>query len=82
MNKNGMARLREDFKEEYSFLDWLYSLNENDRYEYLQKNATILEIGEYDPTIIYPKDGETIEDYMNKYNLIDATEIIEQLEIL
>ena len=82
MKENGMDRLREDFKEEYDFLDWLYSLNENDRYEYLQKNATILEIGEYDPTIIYPKDGETIEDYMNKYNLIDATEIIEQLEML
>ena len=82
MKENGMDRLREDFKEEYDFLDWLYSLNENDRYEYLQKNGTILEVGEYDPTIIYPKDGETIEDYMNKYNLIDATEIIEQLEML
>ena len=82
MDKNGTDRLREEFKEEYEFWDWLTTLPVEEQIEYVERHGTRLEAGEEDPTIIHPKEGETIEDLIEKYNLHDATEIIEKMKNL
>lgn len=45
-----MDRLREDFKEDFEFLDWLKSLSVKERREYLS-HSDIVEDGN-DPTVL------------------------------
>ena len=77
-NKKDIDPLRYIFKEDYEYLDWFHSLSEDERYAYAQSHATILKDEQEDPTIIQLKDGETVDDWIKKYNLHDVTEIIER----
>ena len=40
----------------------------------------ILEEGDEDPTIVSLQPGETLEDYMNRNNLVNGDEIIAQMK--
>ena len=75
-----MRKFREDFKEMFEHLDWLNSLPDDERWEYIQSHSMVLKEGQEDPTIIYLKEGETVEEWMKENNYIDATEIIERLK--
>ena len=72
----------EDHNNDWEYFEWLNSLPDDERDEYVQRHSTILEDGQEDPTIIHLKEGETIEDWMQKNGFIDATEIIEQMKNL
>lgn len=75
-----MNKLREDFKEDFEFLDWLRSLSPRERKRYLSE-SDIIEEGAADPTIINLGD-ETIEEFAKRYNLYDASEWIVRLRNL
>lgn len=66
-----MDKLREDFKEDFEYLDWLYSLPIKDRNEYLS-HSDIVEDGN-DPSVINITEEE-LEEWIKKYNLHDAKE--------
>lgn len=70
-----MDKLREDFKEDFEFLDWVKSLTEEERKEYLSQ-SDIIE-GENDPTVLNLS-KEELEEWIVKYNLHDASEWIEK----
>ena len=80
--KKTSDKFREDFKETFSFLDWFNTMSDDERHEYVQHHAIIREGEEEDPTIIHLKEGETIDDWIKKYNLHDASEIIDRLRNL
>lgn len=69
-------KFREDFKEDFEFLDWLESLPEDERREFLAKSDVIE--GENDPTVIDIGD-EDLDEWVKKYNLHNADEWIERL---
>ena len=64
-------KFREDFKEDFEFIDWLESLPEDERREYLAK-SDVIEDGK-DPTVIDIGD-EDLGEWVKKYNLHDADE--------
>lgn len=70
-----MDKLREDFKEDYKFIDWFKSLSAKEKKEYLSK-SDILE-GDNDPTVLNLS-KEEFEEWIVKYNLHDAHEWIER----
>lgn len=74
-----MDKFREDFKEDFAFLDWLKSLSECEIREYLSK-SDIVEDGN-DPTIVNISADEFSEWYI-KYNFHDASEILEKINNL
>ena len=80
--KKTSDKFREDFKETFSFLDWFNTMSDDERHEYVQHHAIIREGEEEDPTIIHLKEGETIDDWIKKYNLHDASEVIDRLRNL
>ena len=74
-----MDKLREVFKEEYAFLDWLKSLPSKERKQFLSK-SDIIEEGN-DPTILN-LNKEEFEEWKVKYNLHDMSEWINWLNDL
>lgn len=66
-----MDKLREDFKEDFEFIDWLKSLSAKERKEYLS-HSDVIEDGK-DPTILNLS-KEEFEEWIVKYNLHDAKE--------
>ena len=70
-----MDRLREDFPEDYKFLDWMKSLSAKERKDYLSE-SDIIE-GDNDPSILNLS-KEEFEEWVVKYNLHDASEWIER----
>ena len=70
-----MDKLREDFKEDFEFLDWLKSLSSKEKTEYLSQSDLIE--GDNDPTILNLS-KEEFEEWIIKYNLHDAHEWIER----
>ena len=70
-----MDKLREDFKEDFEFIDWLKSLSAKERKEYLS-HSDVIEDGK-DPTILNLS-KEEFEEWIVKYNLHDAHEWIER----
>ena len=69
-----MDKFREDFKDDFVFLDWLKSLSSKEREIYLSK-SDVFE-GE-DPSILNLS-KEEFEEWVRKYNLHDAREWIEK----
>lgn len=74
-----MDKFREDFKEDFEFIDWLESLPEDERREFLAKSDVIE--GGKDPTVIDIGD-EDLDEWVKKYNLYDADEWLEQIRNL
>ena len=74
-----MDKFREDFKEDFEFIDWLESLPEDERREFLAKSDVIE--GGKDPTVIDIGD-EDLDAWVKKYNLHDADEWLEQIRNL
>ena len=70
-----MDKLREDFREDFEFLDWLKSLSSKKRNEYLSQSDLIE--SDNDPTILNIS-KEEFEEWIIKYNLHDAHEWIER----
>ena len=69
-----MDKFREDFKDDFVFLDWLKSLSSKEREIYLSK-SDVFE-GE-DPSMLNLS-KEEFEEWVRKYNLHDAREWIEK----
>lgn len=74
-----MDKLREDFKKDFDFLDWLKSLSPKERRAYLSK-SDIIE-GNNDPSVLNINEQE-LEEWIEKYNLHDAREWIERFNNL
>ena len=71
-----MDKLRDEYKSDFEFLDWLESLPIQERKEFLSK-SDLFEDGD-DPSIIHLAGNETIEGWIEKYNLHDVNELIER----
>lgn len=71
-----MDKLKEEYKGDFEFLDWLKSLPIQKRKEFLSK-SDLFEDGN-DPSVIHLAENETVEDWIEKYNLHDANELIER----
>lgn len=74
-----MDKFREDFKEDFEFIDWLESLPEDQRREFLAKSDVIE--GGKDPTVI-DIGNEDLDEWVKKYNLHDADEWLESIRKL
>ncbi len=74
-----MDKFREDFKEDFEFLDWLKSLPEDEKREYLAK-SDLIEDGK-DPTVIDIGD-EDLDEWVKKHNLHNVDEWLEWIRSL
>lgn len=68
-----MDKFRNDFKEDFDFLDWLFGLPDKECQDYLSKSDAVE--GTEDSTTMELVENETIEDWVKKYNLHYISEL-------
>ena len=69
-----MDKFREDFKDDFVFLDWLKSLSSKGREIYLSKS----DVFEAEDPSILNLSKEEFEEWIRKYHFHDAREWIEK----
>ena len=75
-----MDKLRKQFCEEFKFLDWLQTLSSEEKAKFLSESDHFEDAD--DPSIIHLEEGETVEDWIRRYDLHDISSFIEYVNQL